>query len=1499
MENPSNGTVALESNASSNVLQHGVPAPTTQRAYTLRLRGADPSDTAWREALWATHEAVNLGAKAFGDWLLTLRGGLDHELAEPPAATGNRPPTEDEIESQRRNRRVLLALSWLSVEDERGAPEGADVRVALGSDSKDRRRERLIEALRAILAERGVEASVIEQWERDCGDSLAANIREDAVWVNRSARFDAAVLQVGDSLTRDEVWDVLEPFFGSRESYLAPVKLTDDEDGGGSDEKPKDLVQSAGQWLSSRFGTGAGVDFASLAEVYRSMVEWADHAPGFDTGPMALADLAASLKQFGPRSADAVSILALISGSGYKSATRNIIKSWVERAEPITPEDIERFADVARNDHESSVGKVGRKGRKPWSDRILRAVEESCGFTYLQESGPARHSEFVVMLDHAARRVSIGHSGIKRAEAERRRFQADADRIEKVPESASRWLDGFIGLRGDTSGALAAGGEYRIRKRAIEGWDQVVKRWHRKGCTTPEARKAAAREVQANPEIEKFGDIQLFEALAADDALCVWQNGGKPNPQILKDYVAGHDAKFKRGRFKVPAYRHPDMLRHPVFCDFGNSRWDVDYALHRRPSGLGDARKKVERCEAAIGKAQASLDKAKTPEKRATAEEKLATRQQNLAEAREALAWLSDPRSMRMSLWTGDALAPVNRLRWSSKRLAADLGLAASIGDGGDVQAAASRGDRLGRAASGVADGAAVVPTGLFEQKEWKARLQAPRRQLEALAAHVERHGWDARTRKMRDNLSWLVTLSAKLECRGPFIEYAAANGIAPNRKGEYYPAAGTNKADGRKGHAKVILSRLPGLRVLSVDLGHRFAAACAVWESLAGEAFAGEIDGREVVAGGAGPQSLYCHTRHTDERGKERTTIYRRIGPDTLADGSPHPAPWARLDRQFSIKLQGEDTPARKASVAETTAVRDFETAIGRSRTGQHDGLPAAVDELMAEAVRSARLGLRRQGDAARIAYAFKPGALQHTPGGGTRPHTPETRHRAVLDALVRWHELRGVDDGRWGDAEVKKAWDGLIAPRLAEAMPQAPEDATGPERKAFRKKIEQALTGLAEELAGHGEAGTPEFFDWWQAKWTRDGERWRAHLKWLSRWLVPRGLRARRGETPEQRAARKSRLGAARSVGGLSLTRIATMRAFWQVQKAYHYGPHPDNPRTGVDRIEADTGKKFGERALRSMERMREQRVKQLASRIAEAALGVGRAPASNGRDRKRPRSRVDAPCHAVVIENLRNYRPDELQTRRENKALMAWSAGKVRKYLEEACQLHGLHLREVSPNYTSRQCSRTGLPGMRCVDVPVDTQTGQPKAYWWPGTLRTAQRDVQGKDGKARSRYIVALAQRLAELKERVEALPMSVRVPRNGGDLFVAAPSWDELRKRSMEPSSTVQADLNAAANIGLRALLDPDFAGRWWYVPCDSKTGKPMKDKCAGAACLDLDAALFEPAERSQRDVTNMWRDPAAGIAGGDGWKGHHAYWPGVEMRVVGRLRAMAGLDAED
>lgn len=1454
------------SNRESTAAPKRTDQVTSQRAYTLRLRGADSLDNSWRDALWATHEAINRGTKVFGDWLLTLRGGLSHELAEPPLSAKGKKRTDEEVAAIRKNRRILLALSWLSVEDDRGAPKPL-MRVANGTDADAARREKVVAALRAILTSRRVGKQGIDSWVADCADSLSSRIREDAAWINRSAAFDAARLEIGPSLTRDEVWDILEPFFASRESYLAQVELADDDSG--EEEKAKDLVQKAGQWLSSRFGTGTGANFKSMAKVYAEMTGWAERARPFRSGADALTDLAKSLARYQPESADADGILALISGPGYKSATRNIVKAWGDRATAVSKDDLGEFAQVTAEDQAKANANVGGKGRRPWSDKILEKVDNACGFTYLQKDGPARHSEFAVMLDHAARRVSIGHSWIKRAEAQRRNFEEDARRLDNVPKDAAVWLDAFVAERSGSSGAMAAGGEYRIRRRAIEGWEEVVKKWKRASCKTEEDRIAAAREVQADPDIDKFGDIQLFEALAADDAVCVWRQNEKSTPDPLRDYVLGHDARFKQRRFKVPAYRHPDPLRHPVFGDFGNSRWDIEYAVHEAAKANG-ARRAPDECRA---------------------------------------AWLKDRCGLRMGLWNGASLQDVP-LRWSSKRLTKDLALGPQKPD--KPVHVIGRADRLGRAASGVKPDETPIAAGLFEISDWNGRLQAPRAQLDAIAACIDRNRgkWDHKAKKLRNRIEWLVTFSAKLECRGPFMEYAAQfSDDAPakpfvSRRGELAVKHATN--DNRQGHAKLILSRLPGLRVLSVDLGHRFAASCAVWETLTLSALKNEISGRAVIDGGTTKQHLYLHTRHTDARDKVRATIYRRIGSDKLPDGAEHPAPWARLDRQFLIKLQGEDAPARKASPEEINAVRDMETQLGYLRDGRNP-LPMRVDALMAEATRTIRLALRRLGDSARIAYAFKPDASRLTPGGGSAEHTPETRKVTMLDALMRWHDLATSD--RWSNPPAQASWKQHIEPKLSAALPTLSEEADRWERKRYRAAIEGALDPIAAALVSDGASRLHAL---WSDRWKTDDSAWRQRLKWLRRWVLPRGLRPIPGEPAQRGAKRKAHRGAARHVGGLSLTRIATIRELYQVQKAYAMRPEPDDPRKNIPAKDDDRFDEFGRSVLNVVERLREQRVKQLASRIAEAALGIGRMSLTAGTDRKRPTDQVDKPCHAVVIENLRNYRPDELQTRRENRALMNWSASKVRKYLEEACQLHGLHLREVMPNYTSRQCSRTGLPGLRCVDVSVDPETGEPKAYWWKKTLNAAMKKTNDgnqneKKGDAEARFILALADHLAKLKSSSQSLPKTVTIPRRGGDLFVAAPP-PSCRADGHRPcllcdgKRALQADLNAAANIGLRALLDPDFPGRWWYVPCDSATGKPARDKCAGAAGLNLDEALLEPAKTKDekdgaektrnREKTNAWRD----VGSADAWRVHAEYWNVVNARVINRLRIAYGLD---
>lgn len=1501
---------------------------TTQRAYTLRLTGTDRQDQSWKEALWRTHEAVNKGAKVFGDWLLTLRGGLDHRLASEPNVT---------------DKRILLALSWLSVESEKGAP--ADYIVAHDIDKQSGKRSnwKTVEALKEILKERGLEAEEIQQWEAACKDSLEARIRDDAVWVNRSKAFDEAVKSIestGKSLTRDEVWDMLENFFGSREAYFAPAEESPDTR---QEEKAKDLGQKAGQWLSSRFGSGKGADFSRMFHVYEKISDWAGKTTAGITGADAMAELANALHEFSPASNDLGGVLGLISGPGYKSYTRNLC-AQIAAKPSITQEDLQKLQKESINDAKSCHSKTGSKGRRPYSDAIIKQVETACGFTYLQDGGPAKHVEFAVMLDHAARRVSLAHTWLKRAEAERRQFMNDAKKIDNVPAQARAWLDQFCKERSMTSGALDS---YRISRRAVSGWQDVVAAWAKLDRKTQDDRIASVRSLQDNPESDKFGDGQLFEALAADDAVCVWKANGKADAQILADYVSAVDAEFKKRRFKVPAYRHPDSLLHPIFCDFGKSRWQIDFSIREASyqCGFEKAKKRYDKTQNEFENARTALENSSSdPESKSKVEKRLQTAEAAVAEAKKELERLSNRKGIKMRLWTGSKMDSVPLL-WQSKRLARDLALDQDAHKNESTKVA--RADRLGRAASNAGKNNSVN-IGLFEQEDWNGRLQAPRQQLESIAVHVAKDGWDAKAKRMRDHLKWFITFSAKLQPSGPWVGYVAdipddaeARPFV-SRKGEFAVKHDSN--DARGDYAKLVLSRLPGLRVLSADLGHRYAAACAVWETLSAK----QVKDACRAAGHEEPKEsdLFLHLKEG-----QRTVVFRRIGADTIADGSLHPAPWARLDRQFLIKLQGEEKEARAASNEEIWAAHQMEANLGRSvpvidrlvkagfgktdkqRTrleilrklgwppvndnakssmpDEDDGYvrksSLSVDELMFSSVRTARLALKRHGDRARIAFAM---TSTYKPMPGDRKYyfekaldasanddektRGEARIEYLQDALSLWHDL--FSSKGWKDDAAKALWEQYIVPLKGYQAPEEiPEDHASDEQKKKRKQNRDKLRAAAETLAAN-KTHCEVLHEKWKKRWEaddgvsaevdkktgrklKDGSGWHARLRWLHDRLMPQ---AKQGKAIRCHT------------GGLSLIRLATLTEFRRkVQVGFFTRLHPDGTR-------ADAKEQFGQSTLDALEHLREQRVKQLASRIAEAALGIGSENAKHWTGGKRPRQRIDdprfAPCHAVVIENLTHYRPDETRTRRENRQLMTWSSSKVKKFLAEACQINGLHLREVQASYTSRQDSRTGAPGLRCQDVPIEEF--MQSRFWQKQVERS-----KGNDG-IYERFLCDLHAKWKGKSKKEWNSAGTVRVPQQGGDIFVSANAESPAAKG-------LHADLNAAANIGLKALADPDWPGRWWYIPCYPAHFKPAEDKVGGSHAICVNTSLKtnpnpadikksakkdEKAEKKAKEYVNLWHDVSTGPISDDGnWSEFKPYWESVKGKVVNILRERAGL----
>lgn len=1448
--------------------------PTTQRAYALRLQGNDRNDSSWRDPLWKTHEAVNKAAKAFGDWLLTLRGGIDHELANPAKAQS--PDTAAPDREEQKARRILLALSWLSVESARGAPK--TFVIATGQDEPANRNQKVLAALEETLRSRKLTETEIAEWKTDCNASLSAAIRDDAVWVNRSKAFDAAREKIGDSLTRAEVWDFLERFLGSSDSYLknteSPTskKETKDAPAAKKEKKAKDLAHDAGQWLSSRFGTGTGANYQQFVDVYKKIVEWAAGAPGDTSGVEAIKGLARAL---GLASTDLDAVLGPISGPGYKSATRNLLKK-INGQVVVTKEDLENLGTVAKADQETSENKIGGKGRRSYSDAILNDVEEVCGIRFLQDQGRARQVEFAVILDHAARRVVVAHSWIKRAEAERQMFEEAASKADKIPSSIREWLNAFCAERSQRSGAVEP---YRIRRRALNGWKEVVAAWEKlPNDSSREDRIAVVRELQDDPQIEKFGDAQLFEALAEDDARCVWHREADlsrtSDHQPLIDYALASDAEFKKQQFKVPAYRHPDALSHPVFCDFGNSRWKIAFAAHQ--------------------------------ERRTTKRRKGKQTEQQ-----------TNLRTVNLSLWNGTQLDDVP-LRWQSKRLARDLALDQKPKT--DKVIAVNRADRLGRAVSGAASADGVTIAGLFDEKHWNGRLQAPRAQLDAIAKVRDNTALSDSNREkqlaaMTAHIRWSLTVSPKLVKRGPWHDFVKTQQLKIGRQGGVHDPLNR----GRGTSARLILSRLPGLRVLSVDLGHRHAAACAIWQTATAE----EVRTECLAAHHKAPDAndLYVHLNRSAEKQKKgqqiaftKTTVYRRIGADSLPDGTLHPAPWARLDRQFLIKVQGEDQPVREASNQELWAVHQMEAQLGRSTPlidhlvnsgwgaseNQQKRIQAlkqlgwsaaekaasrdesrernepdayrpslAVDELMSTMIHVARLALKRHAIRARIAHDFI--ADTKTRPGGVKERLDDAGHiELIQNALIHWYTLfttRG-----WQDPAARKLWDTHIAAQQPCTLSQdADTDRSDTDRKKAQRKLEEALRPVAEKLAREP-ALRKTLHDAWKEQWQRDDNLWPQRLRQIKAWLLPRGKKA---DNPE-----------IRMTGGLSLTRLATLTEFRRkVQVGFFTRLRPDGSV-------AETNEAFGQRTLNALEHLREQRVKQLASRIAEAALGIGRiSRPTSGKDPKRLTLRVDEPCHAIVIENLTHYRPEQTRTRRENRQLMNWSSSKVKKHLAEACELHGLHLWEASASYTSRQDSRTGAPGTRCRDVQLNDFMKSP---FWQKQVEQAKKALGKSAATAFQQHLCTLHERWKDKAPADWKKAGTIRLPATGGELFVSADPNSPAAKG-------LQADLNAAANIGLRALNDPDWPGAWWYVPCDATNYMPIADRVRGSAAIDENKALStqKPDRQSKaknRSIINLWCDVAASPLDSPQrgqWQDYKAYENSVLPRVLRILSTQA------
>ncbi|MDA7618639.1 type V CRISPR-associated protein Cas12b, partial [Verrucomicrobia bacterium] len=280
-----------------------------------------------------------------------------------------------------------------------------------------------------------------------------------------------------------------------------------------------------------------------------------------------------------------------------------------------------------------------------------------------------------------------------------------------------------------------------------------------------------------------------------------------------------------------------------------------------------------------------------------------------------------------------------------------------------------------------------------------------------------------------------------------------------------------------------------------------------------------------------------------------------------------------------------------------------------------------------------------------------------------------------------------------------------------------------------------------------------------------------------------------------------------------GLSMARIEQLdnlrRLFLRYNRSFDREPEK-KAKFGL----ADFGRRSGEPCpilLIKIDRMKEQRVNQTAHMIVAEALGVRLKQHEIDPNERKERdihgeyekTPGRAPVDFIVIENLDRYLTSQGRGPSENSRLMKWSHRAVRDKIKMlAEEPFGIHVLESAAAYSSRFCAITSQAGARCEErKTLDSHLT---------SVIEKRRDSDSRPGQPQPADFANLLQQFKELdnlNSKLDALraegeiagkaPFSLFLPKQGGPLFLP-----------MDSKKIVQADTNAAINVGLRALAAP-------------------------------------------------------------------------------------------
>jgi hypothetical protein len=196
------------------------------------------------------------------------------------------------------------------------------------------------------------------------------------------------------------------------------------------------------------------------------------------------------------------------------------------------------------------------------------------------------------------------------------------------------------------------------------------------------------------------------------------------------------------------------------------------------------------------------------------------------------------------------------------------------------------------------------------------------------------------------------------------------------------------------------------------------------------------------------------------------------------------------------------------------------------------------------------------------------------------------------------------------------------------------------------------------------------------------------------------------------------------------------------------------------------------------------------------------------------------------------------------------MKWAHRAVRDKLKMlAEEPFGIPLVEAAAAYSSRFCAKAGHPGMRCEERPaLDAylrEQLEKKAKTQPAIGRADHREIYRR---LLEQYAALEKHNNGRKEARRGKMLRTLLLPKAGGPLFLPVVG-----------SGIVQADANAAINIGLRAVAAPESIDLLHKIRTERKKGKdaivPQKNNAREKAAFKEDR-MIEPMKGFSNKVTS-------------------------------------------